>query len=221
MRIAQKVWLKERTADSIPFMSAEEKCHLSQLGYAEDEYFFSGTANVYDEKEDKIPYVICKDAPYTSRMMIRRPKDPAKFSSDIYIGLTSKSDVLPALYMYDGERYKDINWSNPMPQRPAPENMEGFRFGFDPRFEYGLFWDMLADVGKLLKNQIPGNPIKDYGDYKVYLTGWSQSTWYLMRWLKSFAYLPENYDQEPLYDGYVSAGGTDHQAPLKANKGIF
>lgn len=36
----QKVWLKERTADSIPFMSAEEKCHLSQLGYAEDEYFF-------------------------------------------------------------------------------------------------------------------------------------------------------------------------------------
>ena len=132
--IIQKVWLKERTADSIPFMSAEEKCHLSQLGYAEDEYFFSGTANVYDEKEDKIPYVICKDAPYTSRMMIRRPKDPAKFSGnvvveilnataridldrmwvdtwrfftrngDIYIGLTSKSDFLPALDMYDEER---------------------------------------------------------------------------------------------------------------------
>ena len=219
----------------MPFVSA---------GICGGRIFLFRNANVYDEKEDKIPYVICKDAPYTSRMMIRRPKDPAKFSGnvvveilnataridldrmwvdtwrfftrngDIYIGLTSKSDVLPALYMYDEERYKDINWSNPMPQRPAPENMEGFRFGFDPRFEYGLFWDMLADVGKLLKNQIPGNPIKDYGDYKVYLTGWSQSTWYLMRWLKSFAYLPENYDQEPLYDGYVSAGGTDHQAPL-------
>ena len=248
-----KIWLKERTEDSIPFMSAEKKCHLKQLGYVEEEYFISGTANVYDSGDDHVAYKIYSDAPYTNRIMIRRPADFKDFSGnvvveilnasatidldrmwvnawrfftrngDIYIGLTSKSDVVPALYQFDPERYKEINWSNPMPERQQPENLEEFRFGFYPQFEYGLFWDMLGDLGKLLKNQVPDNPLKGYGDYKVYLTGWSQSTWYVMRWLKSFAYLPENYDKGPLFAGYLSAGGSFHPAsintyhPVKAN----
>ena len=31
-----------------PFASAAEKCGFSQIGYVEDEYFMSGTANVYE-----------------------------------------------------------------------------------------------------------------------------------------------------------------------------
>ena len=60
-------------------------------------------------------------------------------NGDIYIGLTSKSDVVPALYKFDPERYKEINWSNPMPERQQPENLEEFRFGFTLSLSTGCF----------------------------------------------------------------------------------
>ena len=39
------------TADSHPFASAQFHCRLSEIGYTEEEYFLSGTANVYEEGE--------------------------------------------------------------------------------------------------------------------------------------------------------------------------
>lgn len=61
------------TADSHPFASAQFHCRLSEIGYTEEEYFLSGTANVYEEGENNRPEIIFRDAPYTTRVLIRRP----------------------------------------------------------------------------------------------------------------------------------------------------
>ena len=168
------------TEENYPFQSAAKKCNFDALGYIEDEYFMSGTANVYTEK-DKNHQVepIFEGAPYTTRLLIRRPADPKKFSGnvvieilnasammdidrmwvntwqyltrngDIYIGITSKGHVVDTLKRFNPERYAEINWVNPMPEREAPQ-VQG-PFGCLPQYEAGLYWDMQTDLARLLR----------------------------------------------------------------------
>lgn len=58
-------------------------------------------------------------------------------NGDIYVGITSKPDVLDSLYRFDGERYSSIRWDNPLPDRTLPE--KNGPFPFNPHYETGLF----------------------------------------------------------------------------------
>ena len=60
------------TETSKPFVGAKDRCGFDKLGYVEDEYFLSGTANVYDEDPEHKVHAVCENAPYTTRVMIRR-----------------------------------------------------------------------------------------------------------------------------------------------------
>ncbi len=232
------------TEDSYPFQAAAKRCTLEARGYVEEEYFMSGTANVYTECDaDHGVKVQIPEAPYTTRLLVRRPKDVCAFSSnvvleilnstamldidriwvdnwkymvrngDIYIGITSKGHVVDALKRFDGARYGKINWSNPdkTRQRPAYEVLP-----FLEEYESGLYWDMQNDLARLLRTQDEKNPIREYGKIYLYLAGWSQSTTYIARTIRSFtenALFPKNKD---LFDGYYSAGGDASLAPINA-----
>lgn len=232
------------TEMSYPLTTAQFFCKLDALGYVEDEYFLSGTANLYAEDADAAPEVIYSGAPYTTRVLVRRPADRAKFSGnvvvevlnasamvdidrmwinswpfftrngDIYVGITSKGHVVDALKRFDPARYGAINWANPLPGRTPPAQQT--QFGFLPQFESGLFWDMLRDLAVLLRADTPENPLAAYGKSHLYLTGWSQSGSYLCRWVNSFAYRPESTMNGPLFDGYLAAGCGADMAPMNA-----
>ena len=64
----------------------------------------SGTANVYREGEHYRPEVICSDAPYTTRVLVRRPETPAKFSGNVVV------EVLNASAMMDIDRMWVDSW---------------------------------------------------------------------------------------------------------------
>lgn len=232
------------TEESYPFQAAARRCSFHEIGYIEDEYFMSGTANIYTET-DKEHHVkpIFEDAPYTTRVLVRRPEDTAQFSGnvvveilnasammdidrmwvntwqyltrngDIYIGVTSKGHVVDTLKRFNPERYAAISWSNPMPDREEPE---GGQFQFLPQYESGLYWDMQVELAKLLRTDDALNPIREYGKCYLYLLGWSQSGSYMSRILHSFAYLPENMENGPLFDGYLEAGADSALAPINA-----
>lgn len=234
------------TETSKPFVAAAKRCDFDKLGYVEDEYFMYGTANVYDEDERHQAVKIFDGAPYCTRLMIRRPADVSKFSGnvcieivnstanmdidrmwisnwpyitrngDIYIGISSKGHVVDSLKLYDPERYADINWDNPMPDREIPDAVKnaGGLIKYLPQYELGLFWDMLVELAKLLRTQDELNPIKEYGKCWLYLLGWSQSTSYINRMHATFSYRPENCEGGPLFDGYFSAGGFTSLAPI-------
>jgi hypothetical protein len=244
----EKIKLIPVTEKSVPFAQASEKCNFAEIGYVEEEYFMWGTANIYENGEDHAPITIYKDAPYVNRFIVRRPKDVGKFSGnvvieilnatalfdidriwvnswkyftrngDIYIGITSKSDVLDSLYAADRERYSILSWENPLPNRPEPKNTV---FKFFPQYEAGLFWDMLTDFAKALRTKSEINPISQYDNYKLYLTGWSQSATYIVRYVKSFAYLEKNCSEGPIFDGYLAAGGGARPAPLNSYEPII
>jgi len=232
------------TEASYPFAAADIKCKFSDIGYVEDEYFVSGTANVYTEKNGQ-KEVLLEGAPYTTRLLIRRPERVESFSGnvvveilnasammdidrmwvnswefftrngDIYIGISSKGHVVDALKRFDPERYAPICWDNPLPDRTPPEE-DAAQFMFLPEYESGLFWDMLTDLAHLLRKEGDMNPIAQYGENVLYLTGWSQSGSYLMRYLKSFAYRPEVEQGRPVFDGYLAAGSGVEPAPINA-----
>src|SRR5579871_5342805 len=115
---------------------------LPKLGYTEDEYLISGKANVYDWATDGALTVKTADAPYTTRILVRHPADPAKFSGavvveimnaartwdwsmmwgylwpqivehgDAWVGVTMPGGV-PGLEKYDHVRYGRISFRNP------------------------------------------------------------------------------------------------------------
>ena len=79
------------TETSRPFAAAAETCGFAEKGYVEDEYFQTGTANVYEENPDLSPEILYPDAPYTTRVLIRRPADPGAFSGNVVIEILNSS----------------------------------------------------------------------------------------------------------------------------------
>jgi hypothetical protein len=118
---------------------------LAKAGYTEEEYFVSGKANVYQYDAKGDVAVRSPEAPYTTRLLVRRPTDPKKFSGnvvveiinmsrgwdldvqwqmqheyilrngDAYVGVTSKPDAVKALQHFDPARYGKLSWANPVP----------------------------------------------------------------------------------------------------------
>src|SRR5687767_5992569 len=56
---------------------------LQKVGYVEEEFLVSGTANVYDWVADGSVRVKTPNAPYTTRILIRRPANAARFSGNV------------------------------------------------------------------------------------------------------------------------------------------
>ncbi len=238
----KRVELVPTTKESHPFGTAVEKCKLKENGYIEEEYFIHGIANVYSLIDGK-KGVMFADSPYINRIIIRRPAAVKSFSGnvvieilnstagydidrnwvltkdfmmrngDIYVGITSKPNVIKAMLKFDQERYSALSWENP---NPTPnKNIPKEKLGNIPdhssyETEDGLFWDMLIDLAKLLKSDSDVNPIQAYGNHYQYLSGWSQSGGYLIRFIKDFAY---DCGDDKLFNGYLSYGAVSLCTP--------
>lgn len=113
---------------------------VADRGYVEEEYFLSGTANVYDDAADGLD-VLTPDVPYVNNILVRRPaqksdssgvvlvdilnasngfpgedhwrrmSDWAMAEGHTVIGVTSKPIQVDALKNFDPERYADLTWN--------------------------------------------------------------------------------------------------------------
>ena len=74
---------------------------LSAQGYVEEEYAVSGAADLYDYVDDagQSPEinVVTPDVAYVTRMLVRRPSDPADFNGTVFV------EVLNATAGWDGD----------------------------------------------------------------------------------------------------------------------
>ena len=136
------------TATSYPFGAADHTMKPEDLkaqGYIEEEFLISGTANVYDWVKLGPATVRVASAPYTTRVLVRRPINRTKFSGivavemlnpsnrfdlnigwalshkefvrngDAWVGITAKPIAVAALKAFNPERYKELSWANPVP----------------------------------------------------------------------------------------------------------
>lgn len=209
--------------------------------YYEKEFLMTGTANVYDLHPNgvNVPVIKTADADYTTRLLIHYPTEASEFSGriyvdilnassgvdledifrrsyknmirdgDIYIGLTSKASTAQALKNFNPVRYADLDWcvdnANKNKDWTAKENAG--------TFENGLVWDMISQLGTMLKEKPEllfdadlAAKIKAEG--RSYLTGQSQSHFYLNTYLDVFyPYINNARDGKDIWDGYVGAVG--------------
>jgi hypothetical protein len=159
---------------STPFLAWYQD--LSKVGYVEEEYLVSGNANIYEYVDNVAQRpevrVATPDVPYVTRILVRRPINPARFNGTVFV------DVLNATAGWDGDAiwygtYEYIvrsggTWVG-VSTKPVTVNFLRDRWGRAPwpardasRYAtlampaFGQVWDMMTQVGELLKAN--GNP---------------------------------------------------------------
>ncbi len=136
------------TAGSYPFGAANHQLrpqHLGRLGFVEQEYLVRGRANVYNWPSAASGAVVSTaNAPYATRVLIRRPADPRRASGtvwvellnpsygfdlnfawalaqrefvrngDAWVGITAKPIAIQALQNFEPARYRTLSFANPL-----------------------------------------------------------------------------------------------------------
>jgi hypothetical protein len=228
------------TGSSHPFGGAAWQLRPQQLkrdGYVEEEYLVSGTANVYTWPAPGPAKVRTAGAPYTTRMLVRRPKRAKDASGnvivemlnpsnlfdlnigwalsheefmrhgDTWIGITAKPIAVDALKTFDPERYKRLSFANPLPLSD-PANCATVPSDSARTTENGLIWDINSQVGAWVRSDAKSNPLR--GTVKrVYGFGYSQTGGYLNTYVNAIHPLDVRRNGRPLFDGYLIevAGG--------------
>jgi hypothetical protein len=240
------------TAESRPFLGAPSA--METVGYVEEEFFLSGRANVYDwtGSGHKVK-VVAGPGKYVTRILVMRPRDPARFGGnvevtvlnaslnldfggpsdfarmvlqgDAWIGITTKAVTAKALQQFDPVRYAPLDWSNPAPPETRcaqptmiPTYMAGGKKALEamlksgvknswPETEDGLVWDMLGQLGLLLKSEQHHTILPGFSKPWVYMTGVSQSAICIRTWVAGFHDRYRTPDGKPVYDGYLPVVG--------------
>lgn len=216
-------------------------------GYQEKEYFFSGTANLYQWTPTGIEVVTpcpasvtegdgCTNLPYTTRMLVKYPANPAKFSGtvviepmnptagydlaavwdrsrdyfvrngDIFVGWTSKSVTVATLKGWNPQRYAPLHW----PYVP-------FTAGGNSGVYDGMTFDIAAQIGALFKANGPASPVHGYRVQRVFESGFSQDGGFTFTQAEVFNALERMPGGGPVSDGYVPGGTT---GPSNLNFGL-
>ena len=168
---------------------------LKKQGYVEDEFFVSGHANVYDWApvgSADAAVVRNANAPYVTRMLVRRPISAAKFSGrvvvemlnpsnlmdlnlawaihhaelvrngDAWVGITAKPVAVGTLKAFDPARYAALDWGNPLVPSDPKNCVQRAGGDSTQATENGLIWDINSQVGAWLRSDDAKNPFR-YG----------------------------------------------------------
>ena len=203
---------------------------LGKLGYVEEEYLVSGDANVYEYVDDAAEspdvQVVNPQVPYTTRILVRRPEKPRQFNGTLFL------EILNPTAGWDG----DPIWNNAfnyiprsgaawvgVSSKPVAVDFLRDSWGSPPfalrnnsRYAslsmpfFGQVWDILAQIGTLLKAAgDPNNPMAEFDVRRIILVGYSQSVAYQITFANSFHERTRLPDGSPVVDGYyVAAGGS-------------
>jgi len=211
------------TADSYPFNAAShdlQPLDLPKLRYVEEEFIISGTANVYDWAADGSISVKTPNAPYATRILVRHPMDPSRFSGTMIVELmnTARRFDWPMMWGYSHDHFiehgdawvgitlpgavQGLKKFNPTPYaavsfaNPAPGACAGGGKNAAPDQEEGLRWDMLSQVAAALK----AHPPAGFKVERVFMTTQAGDIVTYINAIHSHAKLA---DGRPAYDGYM------------------
>ncbi len=209
-----------RTATSIPIGTAYlpaalGSVNLADHGYVEEEYFVSGTANVY-EYDATGTHVVVKtpDVPYTTVILVRRPADPRRFSGRVQLemshpqfGVTTQIWAHNSTkFMADGDAWVRVTNSR--------GGMAGSSLGvakqYDPtRYaalnfpEDGLNWDVIGQIANMLKSNAGVSPLHGYRVKQLFMEGFSGAGAITLIWANEFSPILRLRNGGHIVDGFV------------------
>lgn len=240
------VVLLEVTPASHPFLAADHQQQplaLEDYGYVEEEYLVSGNARIFDRPSGS-GHTVLAQGPYTTRILVRRPKSDSDFSGiaivepfnpsspvdlpvmwaesyrqfmtdgHAWVGMTIKPNTIKSLQRFDPQRYAALAMSHP-PGGPACSQVQinPWSQPTTPADETGLAWDMLSQIGALLKSGSSDNPLSRPAQ-RLFMTGQSQTAGYARTYAGFFGVDTTEGDGTPLYDAYLYSGSPPWQVPV-------
>ena len=208
-------------------------------GYEENEYFVSGRAKLYDYSATGVRVIApcpasagrlgCRDLPYTTRILVKRPIDPRRFSGtviiepfnpssgydianvwdrswpyfvehgDVFVGWTSRYESIRALKRFEPQRYARLAW------------------GENSAVDDGITFDIAAQIGALFKLNGRRSPLYRLKVRHVFEAGFSQDGAFTFTQADVFNAIDRLPRGGPVYDGYVPGGAV---GPSDINFGL-
>jgi hypothetical protein len=227
------------TWESYPFAAQDASApvtDLSKLGYVEEEYIVTGTANVYDWAPDGTVTVKSQNGAYGTRILVRRPANAARFNGTVlfeplfaarrfdwpmmwgyahnyivesgaaWVGVTLPASV-QGMLKFNPTRYAQLSFKNPSTDScPTSGNAAPGGFPASPT-EEGLKFDMFAQIAALLKS---GNLNGLRAQY-VFATGQGGDLPTFINTIHGRS----NYNGKPVFDGYLMRPGVN---PVRINE---
>jgi hypothetical protein len=221
----------------------EQPVALAPVGYAEREYLVSGVANIYDwtgNAQATQLSVRAAKLPYATRMLVRRPTDAGKFSGlvvvelldagdlydraplwglssqhflrrgDVWVGVTVRPAAAAALRRFDAVRYSALGFAYTQPAECQPADVRAY----PPNTESGLAWDLIAQVGALLRSSSKENPLLELNPRLLIAAGYGEAGGYVTTYANALHAVLRRGDGEPIYDGYLNAAGAQFSVPI-------
>jgi hypothetical protein len=213
------------TATSAPFLASDKNLvplDLVKAGYVEEEFIVSGVANVYNWAADGVLSVKIPDAPYGTRILVRRPANASRFSGNVFVELMNTARrfdwpmmwgysrdhfiengdawigvTMPAaaagLRTYNPTRYAAVSYANPAREACTPNATRS-------EVEEGLRWDAISQIVALLKSDAAGRPLSSLGVAAVFLTTQGADVQTYINAIHPNAKLANG---KPVFDGYL------------------
>ncbi len=199
-----------------------EATALAQAGYIREEYFQTGTADVYGYDKAGAVRTEKREIPYTTRLIVIRPRDPKKFSGTVQLNPfhpvmgNSSWSTIADYAMQNGDAFVGVMIGaddNTRRMAPGPVPMMATKVlgWFNPtRYaainwpadEDGIRWDVFADTARLIRSA--NGPLGKLKVTRVYSFGWSFTGSFQRTYINSGFHAKHRLPNgKPLIDGYV------------------
>jgi hypothetical protein len=193
---------------------------LTAAGYTESEYFLSGVASAYTATgalgtDGHWTATPTTTAPYRTRLIVRRPSDPAKFNGTVlveWLNVSSGADLAPTYLQSNAELLRDgYAWVGVSAQKIGVDALKT-----DPRYSSlshpgdDYSYDIFTQAGRAIRSAIGLDPLGGLKVQHVLATGESQSAFRLTTYVNAINPLVHVYDGFLLYSrgsGAAPVGG--------------
>ena len=215
-----------------PFFSTN--LDLRSRGYIEEEFFFEGTANVYNivptVSKKNTAEIIATDQPYKTRMIVRRPASAGAFNGTVMMewqNVTAgyEPDAL-WLQSHDYLIRRGYAWIGVSAQRRGLASLGAWsplRYGTltIPNTNAfvndadGLSWDIFSQAAQAVRHPAGVAPMGDLSVRRVFAVGWSQSANRLSSYFNSIHPLAR------VFDAFGLIGNDGQLLPLRTDADVL
>jgi hypothetical protein len=119
---------------------------------------------------------------------------------DAWVGITVKPSSIASLQRFNPDRYGTLSMANPLPASQVCSNLAP---EFTAGTEQGLEWDIISQVGAMLKSNQAPSPMSGLAVQQVYAAGYSRGANDLVTYANAFGKVVSLPNGKPVYDGYL------------------
>jgi len=206
-----------------PFFASN---HLAGTGYVEQEFFVSGTANRYTTPAQATGTIIDGNHPYTTRIVVRRPANPANFNGVVLVEWFNVTNGFDAdnLWFFSWEHIlrSGYAWVGVSAQRVGVNALRAWssRYAALDVTQGGtinddsLSYDIYSQVGQAVAHPVGVDVLGGLVPRQVIATGESQSAGRLTTYANSIQPLANLYDGILLLSSLGTRIRTDLDVPV-------